>query len=47
MTVILIVIGVLGTDIKRTGTGTGRFGNKRTSGDNRNYNIIKINLNTE
>ena len=27
---------------QRNGTETGRIGNKNTSGDNPNYNIIKI-----
>ena len=27
--------------------GTGRLGNKKTSGDHPNYNIIKIDQNTE
>ena len=32
---------------QRTGTGTGRLGNKRTSGDHLNYCIIKISQITE
>ena len=32
---------------KRIGKGTGRLGNKRTSGDHPNYSIIKIGQNTE
>ena len=32
---------------KRLGTGTGRFRNKRTSGDRPEYSIIKISQNTE
>ena len=30
-----------------TGTGTERLGNKRTSRDNSNYNIVKSSQNTE
>ena len=29
------------------GTGTGEFGNKRTSGDQPNYSIVMIDQNTE
>ena len=32
---------------QKIGTGTGGIGNKRTSGDHPNYNIIKIGQNTE
>ena len=38
--VIPIVIDVLGT-------GTGRLGNKRTSGDHQNYSIVEIGQNTK
>ena len=44
--VIPIVIGSLGSH-QKIGIGTGRFGNKRTSGDHPNYSIIKIGQNTE
>ena len=47
MTVIPIVFGALGTILKRIGKGTGRLGNKRTSGDQPDYNINKIGLNNE
>ena len=33
--------------LQRIGKGTGRLGNKRTSGDHPNYNIIKIVQNTK
>ena len=46
VTVIPLVIGVLGTVIKRIGKWTGGLGNKRTSGDHLNSNI-KIGQNTE
>ena len=29
-------------DYQKTGTGTGRFGNKRMSGDHPNYSIVEI-----
>ena len=32
---------------QRIGTVTGRLGNKKTSGDHTNYNIIKIDQNTK
>ena len=32
---------------QRIGTGTGRFGNKRTSGDHPNYSMIEISQNTK
>ncbi len=32
---------------QRTGSETGRFGNKRTSGDHPNYSVIKIGQNTK
>ena len=32
---------------QRIGKGTGKLGNKRTSGDHPNYGIIKISQNTE
>ena len=34
-------------NLQRIGKETGRVGNKRTSGDNSNYRIIKIDYNTE
>ena len=34
-------------NIQRTGKGTGRLENKRTSEDHPNYSIIKIGQNTE
>ena len=42
-----IVIGALRTIPKRIGKGTGRLGDKRTSGDHPDYRIIKISQNTE
>ena len=42
VTVILIVTGALGTIPKRFGKEIGRLGNKRTSEDHPDYNIIKI-----
>ena len=36
-----------GTNSKRIGTKIGGLGNKRTNGDQPNYGIIKIGLNTE
>ena len=47
MIVIPIVIGALGTVIKRLGTGIGRLGNKRTSGDHLDYIIVEIGQNSE
>ena len=47
VTVILIVIGALGTVIKRFGTGTGGLGDKRTSREHPNYFIVEIDQNTE
>ena len=46
VTVILIVIGELGTTRKRIGKEIGRFGNKRTSGDHPDSNIFQIGHNT-
>ena len=46
MTVIPIVIGALGTSHQRIGTGHGGLGNKRTSGDHPNNNIVEIGQNT-
>ena len=45
--VIPIVIGALGTVIKRVNKGTGGLGNKRTSGDYSKYSVIEIGQNTE
>ena len=45
--VISIVIGALGTVLKGLVKGTGRFENKRTSGDHPDSSIIKIGQNTE
>ena len=46
VTVIPIVIGWLGIVSERIIKGTGKIGNKRTSGDHPNYSIIKIGQNT-
>ena len=46
VTVIPIVIGAVGSH-QRINKGTGRLGNKRTSGDHSNYNIIEIVQNME
>ena len=40
VTVILIVIGALGTATKGLVHGLEGLGNKRTSGDRRNYSIV-------
>ena len=45
--VIPIVIVALGTIPKRTGKGTERLGEKRTSGNHPDKSNIKIRLNTE
>ena len=42
VTMMLIVIGVVGTVNKGLVQGLENFGNKRTSGDHPNYNIIEI-----
>ena len=47
VTMIPIVIGVLGTIPKMIGKGTGRLRNQKVSGNHPDYNIIKIDLNTE
>ena len=47
VTVMLIVIGALGTVPQRIDKGTGGIGNKNMSGDHPNYSIIKIGQNTE
>ena len=47
MKVIPIVIGALGTILKKIGKRTGGLVNKKTIGDHTNYNIIKIGQNTE
>ena len=47
VSVILIVIAALGKNPKRTGKRIGRLGNKMTSRDYPDYNIIKIGQNTE
>ena len=47
MTIIPVVIGALGTAIKVIGTGNGRLGDKRTSGDPPNYGIADFGQNTE
>ena len=47
MTVILIVVGTVGTVNKRTDKVTGGLGNKRTSRDRPNNSIIKIDQNIE
>ena len=45
-TVIPINISAL-VSHQRIGTGTGRLGNKRTSGDHPNYRIVEIGQNTK
>ena len=45
--VIPIVIGALGTILKRLGKDTGRLRNQRASRDHPDYTIIKIGQNTE
>ena len=47
MTVILVVIGALGTVTQRNNTGAEGLGNKRTNGNYTNESIFKIDLNTE
>ena len=47
VTVIRIILGALGTVSTWINTGTGRLGNKRTSGDYPNNSIDKLGKNTE
>ena len=45
--VIPVIIGALGTILKRVGKGTGRVWNRKTSRDHPKYSIVKISQNTE
>ena len=47
VTFIPIIIGAFWYSHQRINKGTGRLGNKRTSGDHPNYCIIEIGQNTE